>query len=148
MTTHQYLNQVYRLQKKIESLMLYEEKLRSEAEQISAPPFDKIRVMGSGPRDTSAIMARLVDCEAELLNTKIEMILKRDKIVGEIQSLDSDEKGDEGKFVELLTRRYVLFERYSEIAEKMHYTEKHIYRLRKAALAAFAKKYGGEYVNS
>lgn len=145
MTTHQYLNQIYRLQKKIESLELYEERLRSEAEQVSAPPFDKIRVMGSGPRDTSAIIARLVDCEAEIVSIKLEMIAKRDKIVGEIYELGVDANE---YFVEVLTRRYILFEKYNVIAEKMNFTEKHVYRLRKAALAAFEMKYGGEYVDA
>lgn len=147
MTTHQYLNQIYRLQKKIESLELYEERLRSEAEQVSAPPFDKTRVMGSGPRDTSAVIARLVDCEAEIVSTKLEMIAKRDKIVGEIYQLGGESEENE-HFVEVLTRRYILFEKYNVIAEKMNFTEKHVYRIRKAALAAFERKYGGEYVDA
>lgn len=144
MTTHEYLNQIYRLQEKITSLTLYEERLRCEAERVSAPPFDKIRVSGSAPRDTSAVMAKLADCEAELVRTRMEMITKRDKIVKEIQEL-----GDEDShYVELLTRRYVLFEQYSDIAKKMRYTETHVFRLRKAALAAFEEKYGGEYADA
>lgn len=150
MTTHQYLNQIYRLQKKIESLTLYEERLRSEAEQISAPPFDRTRVMGSGPKDKSAVIARLVDCEADIIATKLEMIAKRDKIVGEIYELGSESLKDKESeyFVEVLTRRYILFEKYNVIAEKMNFSEKHVYRIRKAALAAFEMKYGGEYVNA
>ena len=142
MTTHQYLNQIYRLQKKIESLTLYEEKLRSEAEQVSSPPFDKIRVKGSGSRDASVVITKIVDCEAEIMQTKLEMITRRNEIIGKIQNLENP------TFVELLTRRYILFEKYSEIAEKMNYTEKHIFRLRKAALAAFEEEYGGEYADA
>lgn len=144
MTTHQYLNQIYWLQEKITSLMLYEEKLRCEAEQVSAPPFDKIRVTGSGPRDTSAVIAKLADCEAELVRTKMEMIAKRDKIVKQIQELDCEDP----HLVKLLIRRYILFEHYSDIATKMGYTETHIFRLRKTALRAFEDKYGGEYVDA
>ena len=148
MTTHQYLNQIYWLQKKIDSLALYEERLREETEQISSPPFDRIRVTSSGTRDASAIIARIADCEAEALKLKVEMITKRNAIVRQIQGLEDIKNPRAADYIELLMRRYVLFEKFTKIADQMHYTEKHIFRLRNAALAAFERKYGDEYVDA
>lgn len=68
--------------------------------------------------------------QAKAVNAKIEEYLAlRRRIQAAIDVIDRDE------CKMLLTRRYLLGEKWETIAEEMHFSRAHIFRLRKQALA-------------
>ena len=77
---------------------------------------------------------RAVDYE-QRINTEIEMLTKkRSEIENDIISVPDE------ILREVLTRRYLLYQKWEQIAEEMNYGVRHIYKLHSKALKAFPEK--------
>jgi len=138
MTAKQYLQQAYFLDRKINSLQLQIEDLRSKATSIKSFDLsqDKVQTSIGGDR-IGDLIAKIVDYEREL-NAKIDKYvdLKRE-IAEKIEEVSDD------RYRLVLRNRYVNLLKWEQIALDMNYHINHIWWLHNKALQAFAKKSNG-----
>ena len=142
MKTKTYLEQIKWLNRRIENKVEEVSQLRVMAMNISSQKFDKERVQSSfEPDKIGAAVTKIYDLEREIDALVDKFIDKRALIIEQIDHMDDVE------LYHVLTKRYVAFKDFSDIAHDMSYTERHVERLHGKALAAFEKKYGETYLN-
>lgn len=138
MTAREYLGAVSHLTRHIEANAEQIERLRALAERIT-PVYGTQSGGGKEYPDSRAEMvARIVDLENGLnADTK-----KLRKMWSEAN--ERIDRMPDATYCTLLRLRYLAGKTFACIAEEMHYTERHVYRLHEEALQAFGRKYSKE----
>ena len=141
MTAKQYLMEVHKLRRRISSLELQQEELRTKAEGLKAIVYDKDKVQTSVANRFDTIMTELVTVQEEYARTIAECyaaIAMREKKISALQP----------RYAEVLMWRYVKQHEkdgrmyyFREIAKKMNYSEVQIKRVHSQALAAFESRW-------
>lgn len=127
----EYLSQIRKIDSNIKkkSSELYQ--LKTMATSITVAS-DNERVQSSGSQDRLGnTVAKIVDAERAIDRMVDEYIDRKRVIINEICSISDDRYND------LLYYRYVSNMNFSEIANVMHMSERHILRLHGEALKAF-----------
>ena len=140
MTTKDYLNQISRINRMINNKIVELSQLKELACSISAvsgedrvmvtPNFDKIGTKQAKIDEMERNIDALVD----------EYIIKRDKIVSQIDSME-----DENVY-NVLFSRYIENKTFEVIATEMNYSWRQTIRLHGIALKKFEQKYGATYL--
>lgn len=140
MTTKDYLNQISRINRMINNKIVELSQLKELACSISAvsgedrvmvtPNFDKIGTKQAKIDEMERNIDALVD----------EYIIKRDKIVSQIDSME-----DENVY-NVLFSRYIEKKTFEVIATEMNYSWRQTIRLHGIALKRFEEKYGATYL--
>lgn len=129
MTTEEvkkYLNQAYKLDKRLQRERRNLEKLRSSAEYRS-PSFDGGGGSGGGDKIAESV-SRIMEKEKRVRELTDIYTRKYIEIENVIHSVGDD------VLEEVLELRYLHYMKWEDIAEKMHYSLVHIYRLHGIAL--------------
>ena len=133
-TPKEYLRQLRTAEIKIEQKEEELERLKSSLESISAGT-DSERVQTT-PRDRlSEEVTHIVDLEEEINEDLGAMLMLRNKIINEIQSMDNP------VYINILYKRYVQYKSLEEIAVEMNYSYTRLRHLHGRALQGFKKKY-------
>ena len=132
-TPKEYLRQLRTAEIKIEQKEEELERLKSSLESISTGT-DSERVQTT-PRDRiSEEVTHIVDLEEEINADLGALLMLRNKIINEIQSMDNP------VYINILYKRYVEYKSLEEIAVEMSYSYIHIKRLHGYALLEFQRK--------
>lgn len=127
MTTKEYLQQAYTLERQIKL-----DRLKLESMRISACGSSvNYEYTGGQNRQKNGFQIALdniISYEA-CINGKIQMLIKKRQ---EIENVINDVQDFTQR--EILTRRYLLYQKWELIAVEMNYNIKHIYKLHKQAL--------------
>lgn len=128
----EYLRQLKIASIKIEQKEDELERLKAAAESISANT-ESERVQTT-PRDRiSEDVARIMDLKEEINRDIGELLILKNKIINEIQSLDSP------VYIDILYKRYVEYKTLEEIAVEMSYSYRQVLRLHGLALQDFKR---------
>lgn len=131
-TPKEYLRQLKTASIKIEQKEEELERLKAAAESISANT-ESERVQTT-PRDRiSEDVARIADLKEEINRDIGELLILKNKIINEIQSLDSP------VYIDILYKRYVEYKTLEEIAVEMSYSYRQVLRLHGLALQDFKR---------
>ena len=131
-TPKEYLRQLKTASIKIEQKEDELERLKAAAESISANN-ESERVQTTPKDRVSEDVARIMDLKEEINRDIGELLILKNKIINEIQSLDSP------VYIDILYKRYVEYKTLEEIAVEMSYSYGYIKRIHGHALLAFGK---------
>lgn len=141
MTTKDYLNQISRLNQKINNKLVEIAQLKEMAVSLESvqcgervqttPNFDKI-----GTR-----FAKIDEHERNIDTMVDEFAEKKEKIISQIDSMEEETT------YTILFARYIEKKTFEEIAVDTHYSWRQVVRLHGKALRQFEAKYGKEYLN-
>ena len=121
MTAKEYLSQAYKMDKRIRIIEAKAEKLRSAIEY--SPPSLSGTGGGSSADRMPDTISKIVEYEqrvAELRALYVEKYIEIDKAIRSVQSLTQRE---------VLERRYLLYQKWQQIADEMNYSIQNIYIL-------------------
>ena len=142
MDTKQYLSQIRRLDRQIQNKLSELYNLKMMASSISVSNEGE-RVQTSGNKDQlGAVVAKIVDMEKEVDKMVDLFVYTRNKIIGQIDSMDDLDSYD------ILSMRYVAGKTFHEISEKTGWSIRKVFSLHGKALLEFEKKYGREYLEN
>lgn len=131
-TPKEYLRQLKTASIKIEQKEDELERLKAAAESISANN-ESERVQTTPKDRVSEDVARIMDLKEEINRDIGELLILKNKIINEIQSLDSH------VYIDILYKRYVEYKTLEEIAVEMSYSYDHIRRMHGYALEYFKR---------
>ena len=140
MTTKEYLNQAYWLDRRINSKLEQLTSLRVMATKTTSIMSNEVVSHSRNNHSMQDIIARIVDMQAEV-NADIDRLvqLKQD-IMQVIRSVKNPE------LQTLLELRYLCFKDWTEIARAMHCTESNVFKVYSKALQAVKiPKLGSEF---
>ena len=133
-TPKEYLRQLRTAEIKIEQKEEELERLKSSLESISTGT-DSERVQTT-PRDkVSEDVPQMVDLKREIESDIKALLILKNKIINEIQSMDNP------VYIDILYKRYVQYKSLEEIAVEMSYSYTRLRHLHGRALQGFKKKY-------
>lgn len=133
-TPKEYLRQLRTAEIKIEQKEEELERLKASLESISAGT-DGERVQTT-PRDkVSEEVPQKVDLEEEIKSDIKTLLILKNKIINEIQSMDNP------IYINILYKRYVQYKSLEEIAVEMSYSYTRLRHLHGRALQGFKNKY-------
>lgn len=142
MDTKTYLQQIERLDRKIQNKFSEIAQLKTMATSITVAQKD-VNVQTSSDKDRmGSAVAKIVDLETEANGMICEFIEKRDVIIQQI------EKIQDTKMYDILINRYVLKKDLVRISVEMGYSFKQVCRIHGNALKEFEKMYGELYLES
>lgn len=131
-TPKEYLRQLKTASIKIEQKEDELERLKAAAESISAN--NESERVQTTPRDRiSEDVACIADLKEEINRDIGELLILRNKIINEIQSLDNP------VYIDILYKRYVEYKTLEEIAVEMSYSYRQVLRLHGLALQDFKR---------
>lgn len=133
-TPKEYLRQLKTISVKIEQKEDELERLKAMAEGISAN-IESERVQTTPRERISEDVARIADLKEEINRDIGKLLILRNKIINEIQSLDNP------VYIDILYKRYVEYKTLEEIAVEMSYSYTRLRHLHGRALQGFNKKY-------
>lgn len=115
-----------------------EELARIEADRVylSAIRYDGDRVQSSVTDSGSPVSYRVADLTREVQRKILKLTQRRNQIILELEQLPR------GEHIELLTRRYIQYQRFEEIAVAMNYSYSRVKHLHIEALEQFAEVLG------
>ena len=135
MTTKEYLRQIYRLDRRIELDRRKIEKLRAVLDY--KPPSGGSGSGSSADRipDTLAKIIEYEEQTKRLTKRYIELYNEIEKAIKNIQSPTCRE---------VLERRYLLYQKWTDIADEMHYSLENVYKLHGKALQKITLNYSNQ----
>lgn len=140
MTTKEYLSQIRTFDKRIKRKTDEIDRLRNVAISIGMD-MTKERVQTSGTKDrVGNSVSAIVDAQNDALKCVADYVELRSRIVDQISSMDKMIHSD------ILYLRYVEGKKYKLIADELSYSEDYVIHTHTEALAAFAEKYGKDYL--
>lgn len=141
MTAKEYLQQLHKLTVTIEQRKQEKADLRESLYNISGIDYSKERIRGSSPAGSNheRVMVKLIELENKIDILIGEQIELKDKIIGQIHELDNPNQ------INVLYKRYVLFEKIEQIADDLGFSYRNIYRLHDHGLDAFEKIHLGNF---
>lgn len=142
MDTKTYLQQIERLDRKIQNKFSEIAQLKTMATSITVAQKD-VNVQTSSDKDRmGSAVAKIVDLEKEANEMICEFIEKRDVIIQQIEKIQDTNMYD------ILINRYVLKKDLVRISVEMGYSFKQVCRIHGNALKEFEKMYGDLYLKS
>lgn len=126
MTAKEYLRQVYKIDRRIEITMRKAEKLRSVLDY--SPPSGGSGSSGSSADKIPDTLSKIFEYEQKVHDLKeryINLYIEIENAIAAVQ---------DPVLREVLERRYLLYQKWEEIAEQMHFTTRRIYQLHGIAL--------------
>jgi DNA-directed RNA polymerase specialized sigma subunit len=126
MTAKEYLRQAYKMDKRIRILQGKVDKLRSALEYHS-PSLEGGGGSGSADRMPDTI-SKIMEYEQHAAQLQTAYVDKYIEIDRAIHSVEDD------TMREVLERRYLLYQKWEQIAQEMHFTERRIFQLHGKAL--------------
>lgn len=136
MTAKQYLMQIYRLNRHIDSLIAEKDRLMRIVEGVSGVSYDKVKVQAarttSGNAQTDAVY-KLVDLEERITDKIDKYVDMREEAARVIDRMPQESER------ELLRYRYLCSMKWDEIAEKMNVDPRTVYKIHGRALLSFVK---------
>lgn len=132
MTAKEYLQQIYKISRRVRRLQLQLDTLKATTQEIelSADP-------DADDPITQAIV-RLHEAEQDMAAEIPELVETMRRIADQIEQLEDE------RYKTILHERYVLCYKWSRIAEDMSIDLRYIYRMHGHALQAFRKIMGSE----
>jgi len=129
MTTKQYLQQAYYLNKKINGYAEKLDKLRDLSTSLPTKDASKDRVKENRRRDSIGdVVAAIVDLEAKIAEKLQELNEKANEIEALIDKIE------DSKVRTVMFERYIMFRGWDEVAWEMGYSVQHVYRLHSKGL--------------
>ena len=126
-----YLMSVYKINRHIDCLLAEKERLKSIAEGVSAMRYDDIKVQSSHKENDSVI--KLIELDKQI-NDEIDVFVDlRNEATALIEQLQSKVEQD------VLKLRYICSMKWEDIADKMNYDVRSVYRIHGQALLSFDK---------
>lgn len=142
MDTKTYLQQIERLDRKIQNKFSEIAQLKTMATSITVAQKD-VNVQTTSDKDRmGSAVAKIVDLEKEANEMICEFIEKRDVIIQQIEKIQDTNMYD------ILINRYVLKKDLVRISVEMGYSFKQVCRIHGNALKEFEKMYGDLYLKS
>ena len=136
MTAKEYLKQIEALDIKIRQKQDQLDCLKETAGGNAAIRYDKLNVQITvAPDMMERNVLRMVELEEKIWADKIKMETLKDQIIDQIQSLEDE------RYIDLLFRRYVKYQKFEQIALDMSYDYVYIRELHGEALGAFEQEY-------
>lgn len=136
MTAKEYLKQIEALDIKIRQKQDQLDCLRETAGGNAAIRYDKLNVQITvAPDMMERNVLRMVELEEKIWADKLKMETLKDQIIDQIQSLEDE------RYIDLLFRRYVKYQKFEQIALDMSYDYVYIRELHVEALGAFEQEY-------
>ena len=136
MTAKEYLKQIEALDIKIRQKQDQLECLKETAGGNAAIRYDKLNVQITvAPDMMERNVLRMVELEEKIWADKLKMETLKDQIIDQIQSLEDE------RYIDLLFRRYVKYQKFEQIAIDMSYDYVYIRELHGEALGAFEQEY-------
>ena len=136
MTAKEYLKQIEELDIKIKQREEQLECLRETAGGAAAIRYDKDNIQVSVCGDMiERNVIRLVELEEKIFKDKVKKETLKAKIIDQIQALDDK------RYVEILYRRYVKYDKFDQIALDMSYDYVYLRALHGEALGMFEITY-------
>ena len=136
MTAKEYLKQIEALDIKIRQKQDQLECLKETAGGNAAIRYDKLNVQITvAPDMMERNVLRMVELEEKIFADKLRMETLKDQIIDQIQSLEDE------RYIDLLFRRYVKYQKFEQIALDMSYDYVYIRELHGEALGAFEQEY-------
>lgn len=126
MKAKEFLSSAYKMDRQTQVLAEKIRRLRSMLDYRS-PPFDGIGGGGSSDRMSDTV-SMIVDYERQLQELQKQLVTRYIEIDGVISKVDDE------PLREVLERRYLLYQKWDQIAAAMSYSERHVHRLHSAAL--------------
>lgn len=135
MTAKEYLQQIYRLDRKIKRLEAKREAIRADLYSVkSTTDYNADRVQTSVEGDTMLrLIAKVDSIERDIIAELNQLISLKDKISRQIESVQNERQKA------VLFRRYVLCERWEQIAVDLNVSVRYVYMIHGEALHYFAK---------
>lgn len=131
MTANQYLSQIREYEIKIDRLNDVLLSYKANFPGVTGTDYKAPRVPSYPSDKIGGYVARVTDAQNQIIEQRTRYIdLKNDAI----QRINLLKNADH---VDVLMRRYVLYQTWGTIAEEMHYTKRQTFRIRNKALAAF-----------
>ena len=142
MRAKEYLQQIEKLTIKIRQREEQLTSLRETAGGAAAIRYDKVQIQQSVQADAmEREVIKMMELESQIIKEKIRMESLKNQIIEQIQALDDK------RYMDILYRKYVKFERYYQIAERMKYDYDYIRCLHGEALGYFETKYANSIAN-
>lgn len=136
MTAKEYLKQIEALDIKIRQKQDQLDCLKETAGGNAAIRYDKLNVQITVAQDMmERNVLRMVELEEKIWADKLKMETLKDQIIDQIQSLEDE------RYIDLLFRRYVKYQKFEQIALDMSYDYVYIRELHGEALGAFEQEY-------
>lgn len=126
MTAKEYLRQAYKMDKRIRILQGKVDKLRSALEYHS-PSLEGGGGSGSADRTPDTI-SKIMEYEQHVQQLQAEFVDKYTEIDKAIHSVENANQR------EVLERRYLLYQKWEQIADEMHYSLQNVFKLHGMAL--------------
>lgn len=126
-----YLGGIREIQRKIDSIQQCMDEV--EIPGLKAQAYDAEKVQASSGDPMLNYVVRREKYYRKLAGAMAELVAAKEDAVARILRLDN------GRYAELLTRKYVLFQRWEQICFEMHISLRHIYRVRSSALLDFCR---------
>ena len=140
MDTKTYLQQIERLDRKIQNKFAEIEQLKTMATSISVAQKDiNVQTFSDKDRMGSAV-SKIVDLESEANEIICEFLEKRSIIIHQIDGISDT------NMYHILFNRYVMMKDLGTISVEMGYSFKQVCRIHGNALKEFEKKYGTIYL--
>lgn len=126
LTKKEYLNQVYKMDKRLRILQRKVETLRSVLEYHS-PSFDSCGGGSSSDRMPDTI-SKIMEYEQHAEELRAQFVRRYTEIDDAIHNVEGD------TLREVLERRYLLYQKWDQIAAEMHYSRRRVTQLHGKAL--------------
>ncbi|MBR3231184.1 MAG: hypothetical protein IKF75_00755 [Lachnospiraceae bacterium] len=133
----EYLGRIKNLDCKIRRRQQEAEELREAALSFGSiqPDPDRFRSASPAPDPMASQVSRYVDIQKEVETMILELMELKHTIIGQIQALEDK------TYMEILWKRYVDLEAFSQIADEMGYNLRTVFRIHGRALQMFNEKY-------
>ncbi len=141
MTPKEYLQQLQRADVIIQQRIQEKEELRAALTGISSPDFTKERVQGGNALSDGGVskkVIKLIGFEMEIDKLIDDYSILKHRIIGQIHNLNNADQ------IKVLYKRYVLFEKFEQIAIDLGYSIRNVYTIHGHALLEFKKIIGDE----
>lgn len=132
MTAKDYLKDIRKLDLEIQTLQEQISLLRKNAEGLRAMELSDMPKGGKG-KDLSDYVAEIADLQTVCVQHVSELIMKKQEAIERIMSIDGSELRN------VLLLRYIQCKEWDEIADKLQYNLRTIFRLHGEALKEFGE---------
>ena len=138
MTTKEYLQQIYNINRRINRLKQTREQLREEMYSVKssagAMSPDKVQSSISGD-NMLRLIARVDELERDIISEMSRLMDQRQKLIKEIEAVPDE------RYRAVLFGRYVMCDTWEKVALRVPCDVRHVYRLHGDALQAFRKQH-------
>lgn len=135
MTAKEYLQQLHRADVILNQRIQEKADLRARLSSIGSFDYSKERVQTSLPEGASYEMQiiKIIDLENEIDSLIDDYVDLKHKIIGEIHDLNNADQ------IKILYKRYVLSEKFEQIAIELNFSIRNVYKVHGYALQEFQK---------